>query len=259
MKRLEKFSVLMTFAAFNLCGPSAWARDEIVAVAEPDGLKVVPPVLTPKTDAALTLRLALDSQTPPTARAAGEALAQTTPNFRTKVKEPKNQTDRTRNIRLYLGQPFANGQPIATLCDNDITGRECVDGTGMPPSDDEPTYQGPLELSDFLFQGQQTRLETVSATVTIAGVNLNINSESADIFSLPDDKTFQLQNTKGALELIRTLIDRRLIYVVINSNFDACVDNACVDKSGAIIGYLPPKPGTIGDGELRGTLHLQKK
>ncbi|MGH8608434.1 MAG: hypothetical protein ACREX9_13770, partial [Gammaproteobacteria bacterium] len=53
MQALKKFSLVITFAALSLCGPSAWA-DSFIAKAKLNGFQVVPSILTSRT-AELTL------------------------------------------------------------------------------------------------------------------------------------------------------------------------------------------------------------
>lgn len=250
MQSSKKVGVFITLFALSLS--SVWAAPGFTAKAKLDGFKVVPPALTPKQTATLTLKF---RRQPPAA--AGETFAQRPPRpprrgnvWDMSLTEPSDQTTGpVTNIRLYLGQPFANGRPIATLCDNDDTDRPIC-----TTEDEERMFEEEqeFELNDILFQGQRI---TSSAFTTIAGITLSValpTEKGADIVE-ETNTAFRLQNTENALKLIRTLIKRGLIYAVVNSEFIATV------RGGEIIGYEPRRGVIDRDGEMRGRLCLPPK
>lgn len=245
MQALIKFNVIITLAALSLS--LAWTAEgnSFVAEAELDGFNVVPPVLTSKT----TDEGCLEFKSQPSTTVTGETLALVAGNpWTIRVRQPMNQVSERSNIRLYFGQHFANGRPIATLCDNDISNLECGDKDTQIPTDlgfQLNDIRGEFPLSDIQFQGQQ--VDFCCDTATIAGVTLVRTEEDMEKDRL------ELPNDENGLEVIKALIERGLIYVVINSKFKASL------KSGEIIGYRPRRGVIDGDGEIRGTLRLALK
>lgn len=253
MQAFKKVSAFITLSALSLS--SAWAADDIafVATVELDGFQVIPPVLTSKRGE-VCLEFG-DFETLLTTTATGEVVArilagnpgrvQTTGGFDEAVE--------TNNIRLYFGQPFANGRPIATLCDNAIKSLECNADT----QGDVTVFNiGSLRLRDIHFQGQQLRT-LLGGTLIISGIGAGDQACDVKVDDVTDcpDKHKRIIVTE--LELIKFLIERGLIYMVFNSNFTASkAKSRLLGGLVDILRYQPPKRGTIGDGEIRGTLGL---
>jgi hypothetical protein len=243
MQALIKSNVIITLAALSLSGSSAWAVDEnsFVARAKLDSYKLIPSILSLR-EAELTLTF--NKPTPPTN---GETLARAQMRrknpWKIKAKAPGDESFTVNNIRVYFGQRFANGLPIATLCDNDIDTLKCEEGT---TETGEQTFEDDeLELHDIQFQGQQT-----------AGGAIQV-----------DPNGLRLYNDERGFEVIKDLIQRGLIYVVINSIYKAELgpdsdNNPETDDTiytpDPNINVTPPhlQGGIIIDGFLRGTLSV---
>jgi len=236
MQAWKKVHMFLSLAALSVS--ASWATDGVsfVAKASLDGLKVVPPVFTSLTASVCLEFLEIESQ--PSTTATGEALPQVlagNPGI-VRPRQPSQEFSTIiENVRFYLGQPFTNGQPVATLCDNAIKDLQCGE-ISVP-------FIREFKLSDFLFQRPQNTFGFFD--VTVAGVTLNVTTP--DIVPVTGN-AIRLQDTERALELLKALIKRRLIYVVINSGFEAILN-----KSDEIIRYRPRR-GFIGDGEIRDTL-----
>lgn len=251
MHALKKFSMVITFAAFSLAGSSAWATggNSFVAEAKSDdvnGFNVVPPVLTSRT----TDDVCLEFTSQPSTTATGEELPSPARNpWRIRVRQPGIQGDLpVSNIRLYFGQHFANGRPIATLCDQAISTLKCEDKStdispnpGISLTDIGADIGAGFQLSDIQFQGQQVDFCCGSATI-----------EGTFLRDVEKDRVV-LPNDKDGLAIIKALIGRGLIYIVINSAFEATLNG------GEIIGYTPTTGVIDGDGEIRGTLSLARE
>lgn len=245
MQALIKFNVIITLAALSLSGSSAWAADEnsFVAKAELGSFKVIPPIFSDRTG---DITLTFEKPTPTTGETLVPAQKRKRNRARIKTKAPGDQAFGVQNIRLYFGQRFANGLPIAALCDDDVdtlNALECIDTGPEDPDpevqDDQKTIENEFELSDIQFQRQQW-LSPISIG-TFSG---------------------RLSNSEIGFMRIKDLIKGGLIYVVINSKYDAKLDPNPSDQDPETddVIYIPPAPdpegGIIIDGELRGTLSL---
>lgn len=261
MRALKTFSIVIIFAALSLSGSAAWATgaNSFFATAELDGLKVVPSILT-SLRATLTLPFRIS---PPTTTGQAIELRRRNP-WTVTARQPSNQLNGISNIRLYFGQKFANGQPIATLCDNipELPELNCVcprqtNDVGETFITCEPSEKEEFDLRDIRFPKQPP--------VNFPQLSIpNVGEIGADR---------RVKNDASGLKVLNRLINRGLIYVVINSAFtaklcpetdpkccDAANDLGCdVDPKTDDIMYTPPAtdPGSfIIDGELRGTLRL---
>lgn len=229
MHALKQFSTVITFAAFSLSGSAAWAQNSFVATAGVNGFRVVPSILTSLRG---TLTLPFRISPPTTTEETIERRPRNPWTFN--GRQPQNEGGSIFNIRLYIGQHFANGQPIATLCDDNIDDNipdnipelECVEiGDG---NDQTRIFKATkeFELRDIQFPKRQA---------TIPGVGM-IGGDG------------RVENDASGLKVLQRLINRGLIYVVINSAF-----TAKLGPDGII--YTAPAPGIV-DGELRGALRL---
>lgn len=232
MKLLKKSSVLITFAAVSLSGPSAWAQDSFVATTELSGFNVVPSV---ESEVESDLLLPFSEATAPSTT--GEttlAQAQLNP-WRFRLTIPLNVVGsfKLRNIRLYFGQRFANGQPIATLCDDKIRkiGR-CPEN----PDLEEQILIGNLSLSSIQFPPEQR------------GITNDLDQQGRLLDSTAEPCFDDLDHC--GLQVMKRLIKNGLIYVVVNSDF-----NAKLREDGTIT-HEPRKGRLTVDGDLRGTLRL---
>lgn len=290
MQAFKNVGVFTTLSALSLS--SAWAAGGFTAEAKLDGFNVVPPVLTSRTDT--TLELTFESQPSTTATSLllnsanaviRAALAQAAPVLNPwafRSRKPLQQGIDVQNIRLYFGQHFANGQPILTLCDQAIPNLKCQ-GTVSDDDNDEiedTDFKGPrFKLSDILFQGSPVA-NTGTNQVTVLGVLLGTTD------SLDENPVFRVPDDENGLKLLKALIKRGLIYVVVNSPYDAEVgpdpDGDPNTDDMVIVGYKPPtcsflplffcktpdvtdEEGRIieglikTDGELRGTLRIKRR
>lgn len=260
MRALKKVVGVMTFAALSFSGSAVWA-ESFKAKAALDGFNLVPPILS---DRSGTITLTFNKP-PPTPTTFGTNFAPalalrpkpTNPGTIGTTKPGNTQGDVTvENVRLYFGQRFAHGHPIATLCDNDIDlDKDNIDDLPCPDTGTTGTVK--FALSDFQFVPVQLQ-RFIDETDSQVDVNRRI----------PD-------NEEG-FRLIKKLIKRRLIYVVVNSEFKARIGaEQDEDEDGnpititTIVRYKPPKcsilpsfyckkpnGGIITDGIMRGTLRL---
>lgn len=149
MQAWKKVHVFLSLAALSVS--ASWATDGIsfVAKAKLDGLQVVPPVLT-CLEAQVCLEF-LEIESQPATKAAGEALLRVlagNPGI-VRPKPPRDELcPSIENVRFYLGQPFTNGRPIVTLCDN-----KAIKDLQCGGIEDGPFIRE-FKLSDFRFQGQ---------------------------------------------------------------------------------------------------------
>lgn len=236
MHTMKKVIGVVTFAALSLSGPAVWAQS-FKAKADLDTFHLVPSILGSRRG-----NVTITIHKPPPITEGTIALAPPLNPWTIKTRAPGNlELLIVENIRLYFGQRFVNGQPIATLCDASIdtadTDTICNDG-------------GNLALSDIRFQSTQT---VVDVTVPDEGVL---------------DEEGRLDNDESGFRLLKGLINRGLIYVVINSPYKAKVVKT---DTGPIVEYTPPprrcfflasficttpKGEIISDGDIRGTLRL---
>ncbi|MCI0558294.1 MAG: hypothetical protein MN733_07340 [Nitrososphaera sp.] len=242
MRALKIISGVVTFAALSLSGPSAWAGDSFVVEARLTGGKVVPSVLsTVKGDLCLIIS---EPQTTST-QTIGQTVAQ---QVRRRpgviIIAPGNLlgSDVVKNIRMYFGQRFANGQPIITLCDDDFKKEGCF----IPEGGDEVCANesvldeppAPCEPLDFDLNSVQFQSEQI-------GLTENQVDPTGRLFDVPCPG--DIDSECGFL-VIKDLIKRGLIYVVVNSDFKA------KKRKDGTVRYRPPKERLAVDGDLRGTL-----
>lgn len=226
MQALKNISVIITLASLSLSGSAAWAAGSFAAKANLDSFKLVPPLLTSRSG---DLTLTFFKPTPTTAKTIA-LVVQRNP-WRTRTRAPGDQVFGVQNIRLYFGQRFANGQPIATLCDDAIDTLKCT-----PTEENEDgtrrTFENEFELRDIQFQEQQ---------IGTAGNEL-IDSDR------------RLRNDESGFMVIKDLIKRGLIYVVINSAFKAELGPDS-DQDPETDEFIYTRDLVrITDGDLRGTL-----
>ncbi|MGH8615483.1 MAG: hypothetical protein ACREYF_26545 [Gammaproteobacteria bacterium] len=257
MHALKIISGVVTFAALSLSGSAVWAQS-FKAKADLDSLNLVPPILSQRGG---TITLTFKKPTPATTGtgfAAARVRSRPPPTNPAVIEttDPGNlQAFEVKNIRLYFGQRFADGHPIATLCDNDI---DPALGFKCPIIQSDPTASPRMvkfALSDFQFEGFQLQRD--------------IDDTDSQV-----DENRRVPEDKNGLRLIKELIKRGLIYVVVNSEFKAKVgeDEFGTPPITTIVGYKPPKCSLLPsfyckkpngdiiiDGVIRGTLHLVPK
>jgi hypothetical protein len=267
MQALKIISALITSAALGIS--SAWAQDEdsFEAVAELNTYKLIPPALSNLTG---KVTLTFVRSIPPTeGTPTTEAIIAQAPEGDpwADIDTPQNQTlpgSQVTNARLYFGQYFTNGRPIATLCDENIPSMKC--NCGGEGGEGRPTCRLPegrvqlIRFSDIKFHQGQLLERAVS------------DGESALIpFELVDsDRRLSDGGQSGpqhGFDVLKDLIERGLIYVVINSPYDAVMDP---DREDAVIKEyelpncnsapgvfcITPEGDIRTDGDLRGTLRL---
>jgi hypothetical protein len=232
---------------------SAWAQDEnsFEAVAELNSYKLVPPILSSRTGT-LELTFVKPASTTDGSPITGEALALASPlnPWIVTLRAPGDESFAISNIRLYFGQYFANGQPIATLCDNAIDTLRCSEFM---------TAAGTVKISDIQFHDAQ------------------FPNEVGSQFSLIDCNS-RLREDESGFNILMDFIRRGLIYVVVNSPYTAVQGQDILDclnpenspminriveydsplcnfKIGAFC-FAPDRGRTISDGDVRGTLRL---
>ncbi len=232
MQALKIICALITGVALGIS--SAWAQDEnsLDASAELSSFKVIPPLLSSATG---TIELTFVGSasptegTPITEEVVAQALQEG--NARARITWPRNQLRGIDNIRLYFGQYFANGRPVATLCDDTIPSMEC-DCTSVEENGVEDNFcisvDKEFKFSDIQFQPAQT---------------FSAGNELID-----EDR--RLYVDEMGFNVLNDLIKRGLIYVVVNSEYTAKLNPAT-----GHIDYTAPEASII-DGDLRGTLRL---
>lgn len=279
MQALIKFSVIITLAALSLSGSSAWATDEnsFVAKAKLNSFNLVPPVLSEG-----TAEVTLPFSKPTPAITTGEfiALAQREFNpWRLRIRRPGISISNTiNNIRLYFGQHFADGQPIATLCDVNID-KECPP---LSEAADPVTGERTLENDKFTLELRDIQFQPLAPNPDNPEVNIDTGRAitDGDVNGINRD-TGRVNNDETGVKLIKGLIKQGLIYVVINSKYEAKLGpETDEDPETDDIIYTPPAPDPtnpdpeakvvtqrdlttqfrdlflIVDGEFRGTLCL---
>lgn len=237
MHALKKVIGVVTFAALSLSGSATWAAggNSFVAKAKLNGFNVVPPILT-----LVTTTLTITFRKPTTIEAT-VALAQRRRQNPWAGLPDFGAGNNLDNIRVYFDHRVANGVPILTLCDNDFT------ALGVPSC-------GSADMDEF------------SRDFTLDRIQFQANQVDFDPDTVPpgiDVACNQLINDEDGFKTIRDLIKRGLIYIVVNSKFEAAKlsppppdpENPDPDACTKDTIIYTPRPG-IGDGDLRGTLRL---
>jgi hypothetical protein len=245
MQALKKFSAIITLAALSLYGSSAWAQDSFVAKATLNGANVVPSVLS-----VFKGELCLTISEPPTTTA--QAIG---PLQRRRRSNPWQINFGgtgilfgvpVRNVRVYFGQSFANGQPILTLCDDDIKVSDDTDEDECPEViDDRSDVKGPnFDLNSIQFQREQIDENSRNPSFGLVDKAGRLRN---------DLSCEESPNNCGFLVIKRLIEEQGLIYVVVNSDFKA------KKRKDGTIKYKPPKGRLVVDGDFRGTLSIDER